>query len=43
VKADAPAFVEIDLEATFVDHDLMVEPAQDNQVVLVGGPLGTME
>jgi hypothetical protein len=28
----------IDLEASFVDDDLMVEPAEEDQVVLVGAP-----
>ena len=37
-KPDPPGFVNNDLEASFVDHHLMVEPAEDYQLVLVGDP-----
>jgi hypothetical protein len=30
--------MEVDLVATFVDDDLMVEPTQDDQFVLIGLP-----
>jgi len=39
VESD-PAVVgmQLDLESSFVDHDVMVEPTQDNQFSLVGAP-----
>ena len=35
-ESDPPGFVNNDLEASFADHHLMVEPTEDDQVVLIG-------
>ena len=32
----SPVGMEDDLETSFVDHDLMVEPAEDHQLLQVG-------
>ena len=45
-ESDPALVVEVDLQASFVDNDLMMEPAQDDEFVLVGlpslGPGGEM-
>jgi hypothetical protein len=30
--------MQLDLESSFVDHHVMVEPTQDNQFSLIGAP-----
>ena len=35
-ESDALLVLEVDLEASFVDDDLMVEPTEDDELVLVG-------